>query len=160
MWQPVLAPLVEQFRVVRLDHRGHGASAPSPHGADSDLADLGADVLTTLDDLGIERADWVGLSLGAMVGMWLAIHRPERVARLALLCTSAHLGSPYLERADVVRAEGMAAVADAVVDRWLTPALHRSRSRFAFPTSYDGGRHRFGKLRTVLRGNRNDGPAP
>jgi 3-oxoadipate enol-lactonase/4-carboxymuconolactone decarboxylase len=123
MWEPVLAPLVEQFRVVRLDHRGHGGSAPSPRGAASDLADLGADVLATLDELRIERADWVGLSLGAMVGMWLAVHRPERIGRLALLCTSAYLGSPYLDRAVLVRAEGMSAVADAVVDRWLTPAL-------------------------------------
>lgn len=123
MWQPVLAPLAEQFRVVRLDHRGHGASLPSPRGAASDLADLADDVLTTLDELSIARADWVGLSLGAMVGMWLAVHRPERIGRLAVLCTSAHLGSPYLERAQVVRAEGMGAVADAVVDRWLTPAL-------------------------------------
>ena len=120
MWQPVLAPLREQFRVIRLDHRGHGGSAPSPVGAPASLADLGADVLTTLDALDVQRADWVGLSLGAMVGMWIAAHRPERVGRLALLCTSAYLGNPYVERAKLVRADGMAAVADAVVDRWLT----------------------------------------
>ncbi len=123
MWQPVLAPLTEQFRVVRLDHRGHGRSAPSPRGAGSTLADLGDDALMTLDELGLHRVDWVGLSLGAMVGMWLAIHRPERIARLALLCTSAHLGSGYLERAEQVRADGMAAIADSVVDRWITPTL-------------------------------------
>jgi 3-oxoadipate enol-lactonase/4-carboxymuconolactone decarboxylase len=120
MWQPVLAPLREQFRVIRLDHRGHGGSAPSPVGAPASLADLGADVLTTLDALDVQRADWVGLSLGAMVGMWIAAHRPERVGRLALLCTSAYLGNPYVERANLVRADGMAAVADAIVDRWLT----------------------------------------
>ncbi len=121
MWEPVLAPLLEQFRVIRLDHRGHGDSAPSPSGAAASLADLAADVLATLDALDVQRADWVGLSLGAMVGMWLAAHRPERLGRLALLCTSAYLGSPYVERARLVRADGMASVADSVVDRWLTP---------------------------------------
>ncbi len=120
MWNPMLAPLLEQFHVIRLDHRGHGASAASPRGARASLADLSEDVLTTLDALDVQRVDWVGLSLGAMVGMWLAANRPERVGRLALLCTSAHLGSPYVERAQVVRADGMTAVADAIVDRWLT----------------------------------------
>lgn len=123
MWQPVLAPLVEQFRVIRLDHRGHGGSAPAAPRAGTELGDLAADVLATLDELDVRRADWVGLSLGAMVGMWLAVHRPERVGRLALLCTSAYLGTRYLERAETVRAEGMAPIADAIVGRWLTPAL-------------------------------------
>ena len=123
MWEPVLAPLVEQFRVVRLDHRGHGGSAPSPRGAAAISPTSGPTCSPLSTSCASQRADWVGLSLGAMVGMWLAVHRPERIGRLALLCTSAYLGSPYLDRAVLVRAEGMSAVADAVVDRWLTPAL-------------------------------------
>jgi 3-oxoadipate enol-lactonase / 4-carboxymuconolactone decarboxylase len=123
MWTPALAPLVEQFRVFRLDHRGHGESPGAAAGAPCTLADLAADVLETLDDLGIARADVVGLSLGAMIGMWLAVHHPERIGRLALLCTSTHLGEPYRARAGLVRSEGMAAVADSVVARWITPGL-------------------------------------
>jgi 3-oxoadipate enol-lactonase/4-carboxymuconolactone decarboxylase len=123
MWTPVLRPLTEQYRVVRIDHRGHGGSSPSPTGSPSMLADLADDVLATLDDLGITLANYVGLSLGGMVGMWLAIHRPERIGRLALLCTSAFLGSSYTERAGIVRAHGMEAVADQVVARWVTPSL-------------------------------------
>ncbi len=89
MWTPVLAPLAEQFRVVRIDHRGHGGSQPAQRRATRcTLADLGTDVLETLDGLGVEQAHFAGLSLGAMTGMWLAIHHPERIARLALLCTS------------------------------------------------------------------------
>lgn len=125
MWAPVLGPLTEQFRVVVLDHRGHGGSPASPAGDPATLADLADDVVTTLDGLGIARADWAGLSLGGMCGMWLAIHRPYRIGRLALLCTSAHLppAQRWLDRAAAVRAGGMSAVVDAVVARWVTTAL-------------------------------------
>lgn len=123
MWTPVLAPLAEQFRVVRIDHRGHGGSPAADARADCALADLADDVLTTLDDLGLDRVHFAGLSLGGMVGMWLASRHPGRIDRLALLCTSPHLGAPYAERAAVVRAHGMAAVADQVVARWITPGL-------------------------------------
>ncbi|MDQ2797644.1 MAG: carboxymuconolactone decarboxylase family protein, partial [Actinomycetota bacterium] len=58
------------------------------------------------------------------VGLWIAVHRPERISRLALLCTSAQLSTKlWHERAAAVRADGMAAIADAVVARWLTPNL-------------------------------------
>lgn len=125
MWTPMLAPLVEQFRVVRLDHRGHGNSSPAPPGALTTLADLGGDVLDTLDDLGLDRVNWVGLSLGGMTGMWLAGRHPQRIARLALLCTSAYLppAQAWLDRASAVRTRGMASIVDAVVARWVTPDL-------------------------------------
>jgi pimeloyl-ACP methyl ester carboxylesterase len=57
-----------------------------------------------------------------MVGMVLALEAPERVSRLVLACTSAHVGPPrhWEERARAVRAGGMEAVADAVVARWFT----------------------------------------
>ena len=68
-------------------------------------------------------ADVIGLSIGAMIAMAMAIEHPARVERLALLCTSAQLGpaSAWHERAATVRAEGAGAVAAAVVGRWLTP---------------------------------------
>ena len=128
MWTPVLGPLAEQFRVVRIDHRGHGSSpvsAPLPDGVGCALADLAADVVAVLDRLGLDRVDLGGASLGGMVGMWLAVHRPERIARLALLCTSSFLppASGWHERAATVRAQGTIAIADPIVARWVTPAL-------------------------------------
>jgi 3-oxoadipate enol-lactonase len=120
MWDPQVPALAEHFRVVRYDHRGHGESPVVPGGFE--LADLGADALELLDRLGVERAHLVGLSLGGMVSMWLAAHAPERVDRVALLCTSALLGpaSNWTDRAATVRAEGTGAVAEAVVQRWFT----------------------------------------
>ncbi|WP_433076384.1 3-oxoadipate enol-lactonase [Dactylosporangium sp. CA-052675] len=128
MWRPQLARFGDRLRVVRFDHRGHGGS-PVPPGPYR-IEDLGRDVLALLDRLGIERASYCGLSLGGMVGMWLAAHAPERIERLVLICTSAHLppAESWLDRARQVRAVGMQPVADAVLGRWFTP-----RFRAALP---------------------------
>lgn len=120
LWGPQLPALTERFRLVRLDHRGHGSS-PAPPGPYV-IEDLGQDVLETMDELGLQRASWCGISIGGMVGQWLAIHAPERIDRLVLLCTSAHVPSNWDERAETVRAAGSPEpLADTVLGRWLTP---------------------------------------
>ena len=123
MWDPQVPTLAERLRVVRYEHRGHGGS-PVPPGPYS-LDDLGADALALLDRLDLERVHWCGLSLGGMVGMWLAINAPERIDRLVLCCTSARLGPPemWAQRAETVRAQGVEAIADAGLERWLTPGF-------------------------------------
>jgi 3-oxoadipate enol-lactonase len=128
MWQPQIATLGEHFRVVRYDHRGHGGS-PVPPGP-YQMADLGGDVLALLDHLGVARAHLAGSSMGGMAAMWVAAHAPDRVDRLALLCTSALLGPPsmWVERASAVRDGGMAAIAEATVARWFTPGFARQHA--------------------------------
>ncbi|MFI9816001.1 3-oxoadipate enol-lactonase [Saccharothrix variisporea] len=121
LWDAQLPALLPHFRVLRYDHRGHGGtpSLPGPYRVD-DLAD---DVLELLDALGLARVSYAGVSLGAMVGMWLAGHAPERVDRLVLCCTSAAYPSaqPWHDRAATVRATGTASIAPTVVTRWFTP---------------------------------------
>ena len=121
MWDPQIPALAERFRVIRYEHRGHdGAAVPDgPYSLD----DIGGDVVGLLDRLGIERAHFAGLSLGGMTGMWLAVNAPDRVDRLALLCTSAMLAAEHdwPLRARTVREHGTGAVAEAVVERWFTP---------------------------------------
>jgi 3-oxoadipate enol-lactonase len=121
MWDAQLAALEERFRVVRYDTRGHGVS-PVPDGPYS-IDDLADDLVDLLDRLGIGRAHLVGLSLGGMTAMRVAARNPDRVDRLALLCTGAALppASAWTDRAATVRAGGSAAVAKAVVERWFTP---------------------------------------
>lgn len=121
MWDPLL-PELGELDTLTLDHRGHGV-APVPPGPYS-LADLGGDIVAALDARGLARVDYCGLSLGGMVGMWLAINHPERIDRLILCNTAPHLNpQAYADRAVEVRAAGtVASVADAVLARWLTPA--------------------------------------
>lgn len=90
MWDLQIPTLATHFRVIRYDFRGHGGSGV-PAGAYSD-GRLGRDVLELMDWLGIERAHFLGLSLGGWVGQWLAIHAPERIDRLILSNTSSYLG--------------------------------------------------------------------
>ncbi len=122
MWDAQLADLEQRFRVVRYDTRGHGDS-PVPDGPYS-INDLADDLVALLDRLGVQRARLVGLSLGGMTVMRVASRNPERVERIALLCTGAQLppAEAWLERAATVRAQGSQAVATAVVERWFTPA--------------------------------------
>lgn len=127
LWDRQLPVLTERFRVLRYDHRGHGGS-PAPPGPYR-IDDLGGDLLELLDSLGLARVSYCGVSLGGMVGAWLAARAPERVRRLVLCCTTAKFDSPepWRERAAAVRRAGTAAIAPAVVARWFTPAL-RARS--------------------------------
>ena len=120
MWDSQADVLAEHFRVVRYDTRGHGGS-PVPAGP-YDIDDLADDVVALLDRLGVERAHFVGLSLGGMTGMRLAARNPERVDRLVVLCTGARLdpSSAWHDRAARVRGGGSEAVAEAVVARWFT----------------------------------------
>jgi 3-oxoadipate enol-lactonase len=120
MWAPQVPVLGQHFRVVRYDARGHGGS-PIPPGPYS-IDDLVDDVVALLDTVQVERAHVVGLSLGGMMAMRLAAREPTRVDRLVLACTSPLLTPPqaWAERAALVRSQGTAAVADAVVARWLT----------------------------------------
>lgn len=123
LWDAQLAALSERFRVLRYDQRGHGRTpaAPGPY----ELADLGGDVLDLLDHLDVERAHFAGVSLGGMTGMWLAENAPERLDRLALICTSAELTprEAWRERAAHARLHGTESMVDGSLGRWFTPAL-------------------------------------
>jgi 3-oxoadipate enol-lactonase len=126
MWLPQAEVMKPHFCTLRYDIRGHGASEvpPGPYS----MEDLGSDLLALLDRLGIERVSLCGLSIGGMISMWVAAHAPERVERLVLCCTSAKLepAESWLERAAIVRADGVEAIADVVIDRWFTPAFARA----------------------------------
>jgi 3-oxoadipate enol-lactonase len=121
MWEPQAAALRDEYRLVRLDTRGHGGS-PVPDGPWT-LADLGGDVLALLDSLGIAKASFAGVSLGGSTAVWIAAHAPERVEYAFPCFTSAWFGGPdpWLQRAEIVREKGVEAVADGVLERWFSP---------------------------------------
>jgi len=134
MWEPQLPALIEQWRVIRVDHLGHGGS-PVPPGPYT-VAELAGDVLALLDRLELDRVTFAGLSLGGMVGMYLASETPERIYRLTLMATSAGWPdpTPWQARIEAVSTGGTEAIAPAVVKNWFTPdyaAAHPDRVAWA-----------------------------
>lgn len=123
VWDRQLPALSARFRLLRYELPGHGG-APGPDRPYT-IAELGAAVRALLDQHAIERAAYCGISLGAMIGMWLAADSPDRISALGLICTSAHLppAAGWLARADLVRADGLASISAASIGRWFTPAF-------------------------------------
>jgi 3-oxoadipate enol-lactonase/4-carboxymuconolactone decarboxylase len=117
LWDRVMPLLTRQFRVLRMDARGHGASdAPS---GDYTLRLLAEDAACVLAAAGVREAAVCGISLGGMVAMQLAILAPNRVRGLMPVCTSAAMDpSLWLQRLSLIRAEGMKAIADAAIVRF------------------------------------------
>lgn len=120
MWDLQAPSLLRRYRVIRYDHRGHGAgpSEPSP----ILIEDLAEDLLALLDELGVEDAHLLGLSVGGMIAIQLAASAPERVRSLVLASTSADLAAPgfWTDRATTVRGSGLKSIAETVVGRWFT----------------------------------------
>ncbi|MDI3406183.1 bifunctional 3-oxoadipate enol-lactonase/4-carboxymuconolactone decarboxylase PcaDC [Streptomyces cavernicola] len=129
LWDAVAPELSSAFRTVRWDLPGHGESPAELIGPGATVAQLGSLVLDLAERLGLERFHYAGVSLGGAVGLWLAAHHPERIDRLAVICSSAHFGAPepWLERAALVRKSGTDAVAEGAPGRWFTPGFLNGR---------------------------------
>jgi 3-oxoadipate enol-lactonase len=119
MWEPQLAALGAQFRVIRYDRRGHGMSGTAgPYSFER----FGRDVIAILDALNIRSAHWCGLSMGGMVGQWLGANAADRFDKIVLANTTCHFPDPtrFQDRIKAVTQNGMASIADAVMASWLT----------------------------------------
>lgn len=125
VWDRQVPALATRFRLLRYELPGHGGS-PAPAGPYT-IAQLGSGVLALLDEHGIDRAAYCGISLGGMIGMWLAASFPHRFAALGLVCTSAYMppASLWWARIDQVRAAGMGSVREPSLGRWFTPEFAR-----------------------------------
>lgn len=135
MWEPQMPALSQRFRVLRYDTRGHGGSgAPSPPYSLDQLAD---DVVAMLDELGLERVHWLGLSMGGMIGQNLALRYPQRLLSLILcdtLSVISHAAQPiWEERIETATRDGMAPLCEPTLARWFTPSyLEKNPPSLAF----------------------------
>lgn len=124
MWEPQMDVLRSHFRVLRYDTRGHGKSEVTP--APYTLELLAEDVMGLINQLGIDRVHWVGLSMGGMIGQAVALHYPQRLRSLTLCDTSAVIPAEmqpiWEERIEAVRTRGMSSQFEATMDRWFTPS--------------------------------------
>jgi 3-oxoadipate enol-lactonase / 4-carboxymuconolactone decarboxylase len=123
VWDEQAAELSRSFRVIRPDLRGHGLTTctPGPYSMELFADDLAA----LLDALSINQAHIGGISIGGMVAQAFAAAHPKRAASLLLVDTAMAIppAQSWTERAAKVRAEGITAIADAVIARWVTPAF-------------------------------------
>ncbi len=120
MWDPQIPALLRQFRVLRLDLRGHGAS-DAPAG-DYSIAQLGRDVLAAAEAAGAQQFAFCGLSLGGMIGQWLGVNAPARLSRLVLANTSPRVADPaaFETRRRTVLEKGMGAIAESMLERFFS----------------------------------------
>ena len=125
MWAPQLRALEAHFTVLRYDTRGHGQTAASP--GPYTLDQLADDAWALLRHVGAERAHWVGLSLGGMIGQTLAIRHPACLHKVVIADSTGkaapNAAQMWGERATIARTQGMAALAQPTLSRWFTPAF-------------------------------------
>jgi 3-oxoadipate enol-lactonase len=120
MWDAQAPEWSKHFRLIRYDRRGHGRS-DAPKGPYT-MERLGRDVLAILDALQVKKANWCGLSMGGMVGMWLGANAPERFEKIILSNTHFYYAvkDPWNDRIKLIRDKGLAPVAEGNMERWFT----------------------------------------
>lgn len=126
MWDGQLEALRRDFYIIRYDTRGHGLTS-APKGPYT-ISQLGNDVLALLDYLSIDAAYFCGISMGGLIGQWLAVNASERINALVIANTAPKIGTAdaWLDRATLVRKEGLNAIAESAPSRWFTPEFYGS----------------------------------
>ena len=126
MWAEQMPPLLAAgYRVLRLDMRGHGGS--DPVAGDYTMEALAGDVAAALDFLGIQKVQYIGLSIGGMIGQAFAIGHGQRLIS-AMWCDTAPQTMPGAKEAwgprmeTVRKANSLAPLADGTMERWFTDA--------------------------------------
>ncbi|MBZ7927723.1 alpha/beta fold hydrolase [Ensifer adhaerens] len=123
MWNSQIDMLTRQRRVLRYDPAGHGQSSlPKRRLTLEAMAD---DVVELMDRLDIATAEFVGLSMGGMVGLGLALDHSARFRRVVCACARAVFPPPALSTWDQRRRDaersGMANLVEGTLERWFTP---------------------------------------
>lgn len=132
MWDQQVAVLATDYRVVRYDQRGHGASEATPGDYDFDmLADDAAGLMTAL---GIEQCHFLGLSMGGMTAMGLGLNHPDRVKSLTICNSRADVTPDFKglfdERVAIALDQGMEPLVESTVARWFTEELRAAAPAF------------------------------
>jgi len=135
IWDEVVEHLADRYRILCYDKRGHGLSdaPPGPYGLD----DLVGDLAGLTQRLEFQRFALAGVSVGGLIAQGFALAHGERLTSLILCDTAARIGShaSWSERIDLVRANGLAAVSDRLLERWFAPDFRAQR-----PADYAGWR--------------------
>jgi len=129
LWDLQLPVLRGKYRILRFDTRGHGSSSAPPGPYTMEM--LTADVIGLLDHLAIRRTHFIGISMGGMIGQLLVRRYPDRLEKLVLCDTSCRVpleAAPiWEERIRMVETEGMKALAEQTLERWLSAEFRRNQ---------------------------------
>ena len=128
MWDPTIAALKDKYRILNYDMRGHGQSAAP--GGPYTLDMLADDVLGLMKELKIERATFIGLSIGGMIGQTLALRQTKLFDKM-VLCDTGHSQPPealkqWEERIRIAQTQGMKALVPSTMERWFTPPFRET----------------------------------
>lgn len=130
MWDRVVPLLLPYFRIIRYDTRGLGQSevTPEPY----NIAQLGEDVIAMLDELGLEKVHFCGLSMGGQIGQYLGIHHGDRLNKLVLCNTAAQIGSNkgWNDRIDLIKNKGMNAIWEGTKKVWFRDAFIKNNTEW------------------------------
>jgi 3-oxoadipate enol-lactonase len=132
LWDQVLPLLPKGLKYIRYDKRGHGLSELTP--APYSMGALVRDVERLMDHLEVKDALFVGLSIGGMIAQGLAVKRMDLVRAMVLSNTGAKIGQPAMwdERIAAVRAGGIEALADAIMERWFSAPFCKTEAFHAW----------------------------
>ena len=132
LWDKVLPLLPQVLRVLRFDKRGHGLSEAPP--APYTMGALVRDAERLMEATGFAKAVVVGLSIGGMIAQGLAVKRPDLVRAMVLSNTGAKIGTAQMwaDRIAMVEAGGVAALSDAVMQRWFPKDFRESLEGLAW----------------------------
>jgi 3-oxoadipate enol-lactonase len=128
-WDELTAALVSDYRVLRFDARGHGKS-DAPKGPYS-FETLAGDVVGLMDQAGVKRAGFAGLSMGGMVGQYLGLLHPGRFSCLSIVSSSSRVAPEFralwVDRVKVARETGMASQVEPAMTRWIAEATRTNK---------------------------------
>jgi 3-oxoadipate enol-lactonase len=130
LWDAQAAALRDRYRVLRYDIRGHGGTDVPP--APYTLAQMADDLHGLLGALGIGSTHFVGLSMGGLIGMTMALRHPGDVGSLVLADTTACYGAERMrmwdDRIRVAEAHGIEPLLEPTMEVWFTARSRAERT--------------------------------
>ena len=127
IWDGVVSDLKHYGNILRFDKQGHGLSSLSPK--TQTIADYAQDVLGLMDALNIEKVVLIGLSIGGVIGQYLAVYHANRLEKLILSHTAPKIGTDegWNARINQVKTNGIASITEGVMRVWFSENFHQNR---------------------------------
>ena len=120
MWNPQVEAMKDKYCIIRYDKRGHGKSSPAQGPYSFDM--LENDVIKIMDNLEVEKANFVGLSMGGMTSLGLALKHQNRFDKFVCCAARADMPPPmqdgWNQRIAVVKESDTAGVVNGSLERW------------------------------------------